>query len=801
LRVRPDVSRLGPELKAGGEKAADDAGKGAGKKFGSSMAAGIGGALAAGALIGFFKGAFDEAREAAKITKLTEAAIRSTGAAAHVTADDVDRLANRLSAMSGIDDELIASSENVLLTFTGVRNEVGKGNDIFNQGTLAALNMSAALGTDLQGATIQVGKALNDPIAGITALQRAGVSFTAAQKEQIKQMVATGDTMGAQKLILAELTKEFGGAAAAAASPADKARVAWGNFQEMVGTKVLPVLDQILTFGVKNQAWLVPLVGSIAALGVAVGVVMVATKVWAAMQTVAAVASGVWTAAQWLLNIALSANPIGLVIIGIAALIAIIVLIATKTTWFQTIWKVVWTFVKQIAGEVADWFTGKILPSLRDAYNQIVGVINFFKNTWNTVWGTVKDVTRTVVDAVTGFFSNLRTWVTVTLPNAFGKGVDAIRAAWDLVRDAAKKPVTFVVNSVINPLIVGWNKIAGVFGAPKADEIKGFAGGVAGIFPGYSPGRDNLLAPLAAFSGGEAVMVPEWTRAVGADRINMWNRIARTRGVAGATQAMAQYADGGILDFITSPAKWVAGKVGGAVGSITDKFGANPFAQFLVSMGKKLVAAAIAKGKSLLAAGGAGGGPIGAWPSSPSAQRGDSGVWRSIVALINSTGPLSGSFGNAYRAGDPLWHGSGRAVDWMGYNQDALASFFMARIGSVLELIHRTGNRDYAVTRGRNMGSFDNALMEQHRNHIHIAMQRGGLMPVRGFDYGGAWPSGTLGYNSSGRTEHVASGATMDAVVGRLDRLIAAVELVAPGVGAEIHGGSLALRRTARMRS
>jgi hypothetical protein len=94
-----------------------------------------------------------------------------------------------LSKKSGIDDEVIASGANVLLTFTKVRNEAGKGNDIFNQGTTIALDMSRALGTDLQGSVIQVGKALNDPIKGISALQRVGVSFTEQQKDQIKTLV------------------------------------------------------------------------------------------------------------------------------------------------------------------------------------------------------------------------------------------------------------------------------------------------------------------------------------------------------------------------------------------------------------------------------------------------------------------------------------------------------------------------------------------------------------------------------------------------------------------------------------
>jgi hypothetical protein len=119
---------------------------------------------------------------------------------------------------------------------------------------------------------------------------------------------------------------------------------------------------------------------------------------------------------------------------------------------------------------------------------------------------------------------------------------------------------------------------------------------------------------------------------------------------------------------------------------------------------------------------------FGKWPSSPSAQRGDSGVWKRVVALIKSTGPYSGTFGNAYRAGDPLWHGSGRAVDWMGYNQDKLAAFLAAR--RPLELIHRTDRRDYAFTRGKDMDSFNASLMEAHRDHIHAAFDQGGqLLP------------------------------------------------------------------------
>jgi phage-related minor tail protein len=68
-------------------------------------------------------------------------------------------------------------------------------------------DMSVALGTDASGSAIQLGKALNDPIKGVAALQKVGVSFTESQKEQIKTLVETGDTLGAQKIILGNSTR------------------------------------------------------------------------------------------------------------------------------------------------------------------------------------------------------------------------------------------------------------------------------------------------------------------------------------------------------------------------------------------------------------------------------------------------------------------------------------------------------------------------------------------------------------------------------------------------------------------
>ena len=130
----------------------------------------------------------------------------------------------------------------VLLTFTNIRG------DRFEQATTAILDMSSALGTSLQSAAIQVGKALNDPLKGVSALAEAGIQFTDQQKAQIKAMVETGDVAGAQAIILKELETQFGGVAEAMAkTPAGQwaqAMNALGDALEHVGQVLTPYVLQ-----------------------------------------------------------------------------------------------------------------------------------------------------------------------------------------------------------------------------------------------------------------------------------------------------------------------------------------------------------------------------------------------------------------------------------------------------------------------------------------------------------------------------------------------------------------------------
>ena len=184
------------------------------------VAAGV--AIAAGA-IGYKLAT--AAYDAQKVMAQTEAIIEATGGAAGVTAKQVSDLSSKLSMQIGVDDELIQSSANLLLTFKQVQNQVGANNNIFDRAVILAQDLGNVFGSS-EAAAMQLGKALSDPEKGITALRRAGINFTDAQKEQIKTLVQSGDVLGAQKLILAEVESQVGGTAAATATGFDIMRVA-----------------------------------------------------------------------------------------------------------------------------------------------------------------------------------------------------------------------------------------------------------------------------------------------------------------------------------------------------------------------------------------------------------------------------------------------------------------------------------------------------------------------------------------------------------------------------------------------
>lgn len=192
-----------------------------------------------------FSSSQKEFEEAEKTQAQLAAVLKSTGGAAGISMDQLQKYQQSLMAQTGIDDDVIAKGEEMLLTFTNV------GGKIYEKAIPAILDMTSALNqgnvnmSSIQGTAIQVGKALNDPINGMASLRKVGVTFNDQQKEQIKTMQESGNMMGAQTIILQELQKEFGGTAVAMRNTSTGALMAFdtamGNLKERVGGVIVAV--------------------------------------------------------------------------------------------------------------------------------------------------------------------------------------------------------------------------------------------------------------------------------------------------------------------------------------------------------------------------------------------------------------------------------------------------------------------------------------------------------------------------------------------------------------------------------
>jgi len=438
----------------------------------------VAGAAALGGLVATLKIGAAEFANAAKVGAQTNSVLKSTGGVAGVTASQVGKLSESLMKKSGVDDEAIQSGENMLLTFTNIRNEVGKGNDIFSQATTTMTDMSVALGQDMKSSALQLGKALNDPVKGMTALQRVGVSFTQAQKDQVKALVDSGRTLDAQKLILKELNKEFGGSAEAVGKTLpgqlNIAKQEFSNFAGTVVGTVLPPLTAMLKLLMDHKAILVPLVAIFGTLTAAVIAVNLATKAWAAMQAIA-------TAAQWAWNAAMTANPIGLIIAGIAALIAAGVLLVKNWDTVKKALTDAFNAIAGVASNVFDWFkknwplllaiiTGPIglatlaivrnWQTIRDTFMSGVTAV---KNAVVGAWDTVKQVTLSVWNAIAGFisdtintirslFTGLASWISAFASGAWTTALNAVKAVFGRIEDAARAVVQ-AVKDAFNGLV------------------------------------------------------------------------------------------------------------------------------------------------------------------------------------------------------------------------------------------------------------------------------------------------------------------------------------------------------------
>ncbi|MFB7919229.1 peptidoglycan DD-metalloendopeptidase family protein [Streptomyces sp. NPDC056061] len=295
---------------------------------------------------------------------------------------------------------------------------------------------------------------------------------------------------------------------------------------------------------------------------------------WTVIKSVGDVAVWLWKNA-----IAPAFNGIMSIVQPVAKVLLTILLLPAYLA-FKLLGAIITWLWREVIGPIFGWIAEKtrwlyekyIKPHMADAKRAFELLGKTIRALWDAtvkpVFGWIADRTKWLYEhGIKPHFASIRRALDL-MAIGFRATKDNIREAWDQLSSIAKKPVKFIIEHVYNAgLVPLWNGVASVTGADKIKklDVKGFHTG--GIMSGYSPGRDDRLI---AVGGGEAVMRPEWTRAIGADRINAWNSAARSGGVGGVQRAIANgmpaFADGGIVGWIKDKASDVGRFLSGAAG-------------------------------------------------------------------------------------------------------------------------------------------------------------------------------------------------------------------------------------------
>lgn len=576
-----------PSLRGGGDQLRGQItgaiGAGVGAAIGMKIAQGIGSVINVAKDI--ITTGIDEAKDASAGIAQLEAGIQSTGGAAGVTVAEMVALAGSIQGYSGQTDDSIVKTQGLLLTFTNIKNSGA--DKIFDRATVAAADMAAKFGGEASGQAKVLGKALNDPVAGLAALTRVGVQFTDGQKESIKAMVASGDTIGAQNIILGELETKFGGAAKAAGESLpgqiERGKRAFEDLsQSVVETflpAVTPVIEQlpgmfqavaplvqglatglmaaftaIWSGGQKVIAFFSEYQGVAIALAVVVGALTVAYAANAAIMAVQAAgglaayiaqigivraATSLWAAVQWVLNGAFLASPITWIIIGIVALIAAIVLLVQN--WDQVV-----AFVTQIWGGFVNWLMG-IMGAVAAWWSGVwSGILGFFSDTWNNILTFVQisilafqlvistgmQLAQSIISNVLNGISNFFTSIWNGIVNFVMGSAQMIATVIMVGLNLAQSYVSNGLNNVANFFRNIWNGIVG------------FVSGVLGTIGGVVSGGVNALSGIA--SGALAAVAGVFSGA--------WNGI-----IQGVSNSI-----GSITGFFSG----LGGKILGAIGNV-----------------------------------------------------------------------------------------------------------------------------------------------------------------------------------------------------------------------------------------
>ncbi|WP_405559078.1 hypothetical protein OHV08_34280 [Streptomyces canus] len=324
--------------------------------------------------------------------------------------------------------------------------------------------------------------------------------------------------------------------------------------------------------------------------------------IWQGLQQLGTAAMWLWTNAIKPAWDAISmAARILLTVITVAVILPIIVAFKVFGAIAGWLWKNAIKPAFEAIAALAVWLYRNVLKPQLDAMAAVFRAVArvgtwLWKNALSPAFHGIADLAKwlytNAIKPAFGWIVDRATWLWTkgvkpqfdllkagvkAVGTAFKTAKDYIGEQWSKVSNLARKPVQYVVDVVYNNGIRGvWNKVASAFGAPSLPKFK-FAKG--GVMPGYTPGRDvhKFVSPTGGrleLSGGEAIMRPEFTKAVGSGFVNSMNALARSRGAGGVKAALApvfggnptmptdtslKYADGGIFGWIGKAASAAVG--------------------------------------------------------------------------------------------------------------------------------------------------------------------------------------------------------------------------------------------------
>lgn len=419
--------------------------------------------------------------------------------------------------LTGIDDDVIKSAQAKLMTFSQVGKSANVMGGNFDKATKLAMDLSAAGFGSVDSAAVMLGKALQDPIAGVTALQRVGVSLSQQQKDQVKKFMEAGDAASAQKVILDEVARQVGGTAEASATATDKMKAKWEDFKQGLGDALQPLIaglvswvnddmlpafqnalpqiqqffsdlktaiSDLFAYVQANRDWLLPLAAILGGLAVTIKAITTAIDVY---KTTVEAAKAVQAA----FNAVMGLNPWVLLAVAIAAVVAGLVYFFTQTELGQQIWQ---GFVDGLAAAWNWLWTNALKP-----------VFDFIAAAWNFIFNNVIKPIVLLIVLYVDMWGKIFGWL---YTNAIKPALDAIGGVLNWLWGNVIKPVFGLIGDIVGKIGKTFGDVFGGIGKIVGDAFNGLLGIIK---PPVNAVIDFINRAIDGINGIK-IDIPEWAR-------------------------------------------------------------------------------------------------------------------------------------------------------------------------------------------------------------------------------------------------------------------------------------------------